>query len=198
MTRPFRLAALARRQRARARRLRQLRLVRHVQQRTTSTRPAPPARRARRRSSAPRRRSLGTFLVDAKGRALYLWDADHGAKSICSGACAQAWPPLTTTGTPKASGAAKASLLGTTTRADGSREVTYAGHPLYYFEGDSDARPDHRPGQRRLRLAVVGRLAGRQGDPELELQARAAVVLDRGLAQALAASGRSVAVTWRQ
>jgi predicted lipoprotein with Yx(FWY)xxD motif len=81
--------------------------------------------------------SLGTFLVDAKGRALYLWDADHGAKSTCSGACAQAWPPLTTTTTPKASGAAKASLLGTTKRADGSREVTYAGHPLYYFEGDT-------------------------------------------------------------
>ena len=81
--------------------------------------------------------SLGTFLVDAKGRALYLWNADHGAKSVCSGACAQAWPPLTTTTTPKASGAVKASLLGTTKRADGSREVTYAGHPLYYYAGDS-------------------------------------------------------------
>ena len=81
--------------------------------------------------------SLGTFLVDAKGRALYLWDADHGSKSTCSGACAQAWPPLTTTTTPKASGAVKASLLGTTTRADGAREVTSAGHPLYYYEGDT-------------------------------------------------------------
>ena len=81
--------------------------------------------------------SLGTFLVDAKGRALYLWDADHGTKSTCSGACAQAWPPLTTAGTPKASGSAKASLLGTTTRSDGAREVTYAGHPLYYYEGDT-------------------------------------------------------------
>ena len=57
--------------------------------------------------------------------------------STCSGACAQAWPPLTTSGTPKAGGKVKASLLGTTTRSDGSREVTYAGHPLYYFEGDS-------------------------------------------------------------
>ncbi len=83
--------------------------------------------------------SLGTFLVDAKGRALYLWDADHGSKSTCSGACAQAWPPLTTTATPKASGAVKASLLGTTTRTDGSREVTYAGHPLYTFAGDTQA-----------------------------------------------------------
>jgi predicted lipoprotein with Yx(FWY)xxD motif len=81
--------------------------------------------------------SLGTFLVDAKGRALYLWDADHGTMSTCSGACAQAWPPLTATGTPKASGQVKSSLLGTTKRADGSREVTYDGHPLYYYAGDS-------------------------------------------------------------
>ena len=83
--------------------------------------------------------SLGTFLVDSKGRTLYLWDADHGSKSTCSGACAQAWPPVTTTGTPKASGTVKASLLGTTMRADGSREVTYAGHPLYTFAGDTQA-----------------------------------------------------------
>jgi predicted lipoprotein with Yx(FWY)xxD motif len=89
--------------------------------------------------------SLGTFLVDAKGRTLYLWDADHGSKSTCSGACAQAWPPLTTTTTPKASGAAKASLLGTTKRTDGSREVTYAGHPLYYFAGDT--QPGQTTGQ---------------------------------------------------
>ena len=89
--------------------------------------------------------SLGTFLVDSKGRTLYLWDADHGSKSTCSGACAQAWPPLTTTGTPKASGAVKASLLGTTKRADGSSEVTYAGHPLYYFAGDT--QPGQTTGQ---------------------------------------------------
>jgi predicted lipoprotein with Yx(FWY)xxD motif len=83
--------------------------------------------------------SLGTFLVDGNGRTLYLWDADLGSKSTCTGACAQAWPPLTTTGTPKASGAVKASLLGTTKRADGSRGVTYAGHPLYTFAGDTQA-----------------------------------------------------------
>jgi predicted lipoprotein with Yx(FWY)xxD motif len=89
--------------------------------------------------------SLGTFLVDGNGRALYLWDADHGSKSTCSGACAQAWPPLTTTGPPKASGAVKGSLLGTTKRTDGSREVTYAGHPLYYFAGDT--QPGQTTGQ---------------------------------------------------
>jgi predicted lipoprotein with Yx(FWY)xxD motif len=85
--------------------------------------------------------SLGTFLVDGQGRTLYLWDADHGPRSTCTAACAQAWPPLTTTGAPKASGAVKSSLLGTAMRADGSREVTYAGHPLYTYAGDT------RPGQ---------------------------------------------------
>ena len=83
--------------------------------------------------------SLGTFLVDGNGRALYLWEADHGSTSTCTGACAQAWPPLTITGTPKASGAVKASLLGTTKRPDGSLEATYAGHPLYTFAGDTRA-----------------------------------------------------------
>jgi predicted lipoprotein with Yx(FWY)xxD motif len=83
----------------------------------------------------------GTFLVDSAGRTLYLWVADTGSTSTCSGACAQAWPPLTTKGAPKASGGAKASLLGTSKRSDGTLQVTYAGHPLYYFEGDS------KPGQ---------------------------------------------------
>src|SRR4051794_30618597 len=81
--------------------------------------------------------SLGTFLVDGQGRALYLWDADKSTMSTCSGACAEAWPPLTTKAAPKASGTVKSSLLGTTKRTDGTREVTYAGHPLYYFAGDT-------------------------------------------------------------
>ena len=143
--------------------------------------------------------SLGTFLVDAKGRALYLWDADHGSKSSCSGACAQAWPPLTTTSTPKAGGKAKASLLGTTKRSDGSREVTYAGHPLYYFAGDSDPRADHRPGQQRLRLAVVGRLAGRPGASSTEIYRRGPRLCSTAASRSPSPrSGRSVAVTWRQ
>ena len=131
MTRPFRLAALAL---ASA-----LVLAACGSSSSSSTTSSAPASSSPRPASvvSTRTTSLGTFLVDAKGRALYLWDADHGRKSTCSGACAQAWPPLTTAGTPKASGAAKASLLGTTTRPDGSREVTYAGHPLYYYEGDT-------------------------------------------------------------
>ena len=59
--------------------------------------------------------------------------------STCTGACAQAWPPVTTSGAPKAKGGVKASLLSTTKRSDGSSQVTYAGHPLYYFVGDQSA-----------------------------------------------------------
>jgi predicted lipoprotein with Yx(FWY)xxD motif len=82
---------------------------------------------------------LGTMLVDAQGRTLYLWKADTGHKSTCTGACATAWPPVTTKGKPKAHGAAKASLLSTTKRSDGTTQVTYAGHPLYRFQGDAKA-----------------------------------------------------------
>ncbi len=79
----------------------------------------------------------GAYLVGPNGRALYLWVADSMNKSVCSGACAQAWPPLTTTGSPGASGGAMSADLGTTTRSDGSKQVTYKGHPLYYYIGDT-------------------------------------------------------------
>jgi predicted lipoprotein with Yx(FWY)xxD motif len=81
----------------------------------------------------------GPMLVDAQGRTLYLWQADTGTSSTCSGACATAWPPVTTTGKPAAGSGAKASLLGTTKRSDGSTQITYAGHPLYRFAGDTAA-----------------------------------------------------------
>jgi predicted lipoprotein with Yx(FWY)xxD motif len=80
---------------------------------------------------------LGNILVDSKGRTLYLWEKDSGSKSACSGACATAWPPLRAGGKPTAGGGAKASLLGTTPRSDGQPQVTYDGHPLYGFQGDS-------------------------------------------------------------
>lgn len=86
-----------------------------------------------------RKTKLGTVLVDAKGRTIYLWVHDKGSKSTCNGACAQAWPPVLTSGKPKAGKGVKASLLGTTKRADGKTEVTYGGHPLYTFAGDQAA-----------------------------------------------------------
>src|ERR1700722_110175 len=81
--------------------------------------------------------SAGTVLANSSGRAVYLWVKDTGDMSNCNGACAGAWPPVTTTGTPTATGGAKASDIGTITRSDGSKQVTYDGHPLYYFSGDS-------------------------------------------------------------
>jgi predicted lipoprotein with Yx(FWY)xxD motif len=82
---------------------------------------------------------LGTYLVDSKGRSLYLFKKDKTTKSTCYDACATAWPPLLTSGKPKAAGNAKASLLSTTKRRDGTRQVTYKGHPLYYFIQDKKA-----------------------------------------------------------
>ena len=81
----------------------------------------------------------GTFIVDANGRTLYLFEKDKGTTSECSGACAQAWPPLTTSSAPKAGSGVKGALLGTTKRSDGTLQVTYGGHPLYTFVRDTKA-----------------------------------------------------------
>jgi predicted lipoprotein with Yx(FWY)xxD motif len=83
--------------------------------------------------------SLGSILVDAQGKTLYLFEADKNGKSACSGPCATAWPPLLSNGAPQAAMGASASLIGTTARGDGGSQVTYAGHPLYYFVGDKAA-----------------------------------------------------------
>ncbi len=83
--------------------------------------------------------SAGAFLTAGSGRAVYLWAKDGMNMSACTGACAAAWPPVPATGTLTATGGAKASDLGTITRSDGTKQVTYDGHPLYYFVGDSAA-----------------------------------------------------------
>ena len=82
---------------------------------------------------------LGQILVDESGMTLYLFVADTGTASTCYTQCATIWPPVLTTGAPQAGSGAQASLLGTTTRTDGKVEVTYAGHPLYYFVQDKAA-----------------------------------------------------------
>jgi predicted lipoprotein with Yx(FWY)xxD motif len=79
--------------------------------------------------------AAGTFLTTGSGRAVYLWTKDTGGTSACTGACEGQWPPVT--GTATAAGSVKASDLGTITRSDGTTQVTYDGHPLYYFAGDS-------------------------------------------------------------
>lgn len=88
---------------------------------------------------AVRGTSIGQVLVDGQGRTLYLLTADKGTTSSCNGGCVAVWPPLTTIGAPAAGAGANASLLGTTTRSGGSKEVTYGGHPLYRYSGDSAA-----------------------------------------------------------
>jgi len=80
---------------------------------------------------------LGKVIVDGRGHTLYLFEKDKRGKSACSGACASYWPPLLTHGTPSATGGARRSLLGTIKRANGSRQVTYAGHPVYTYVLDT-------------------------------------------------------------
>jgi predicted lipoprotein with Yx(FWY)xxD motif len=83
--------------------------------------------------------SLGKILVTAQGRTLYLFVPDKRGRSTCYGSCASYWPPLLVTGKPTAGTGVKASLLGVTIRKDGKHQVTYNGHPLYTYVGDSAA-----------------------------------------------------------
>lgn len=100
-------------------------------------------------------KTLGkTIVVDGAGRTLYIFTVDtHGKDTVCTpqgpyGAeCPTIWPPLTSTGAPSAGTGIKASLLGAYMRRDGKRQVTYNGHPLYYFHGDPNTPPgDKKPG----------------------------------------------------
>lgn len=77
----------------------------------------------------------GTALVDGTGRAMYLFENDSTAVSTCGGTCANVWPPVAASTTVTSDG-----KLGSTTRPDGVAQLTYAGHPLYYYIGD------HNPG----------------------------------------------------
>jgi predicted lipoprotein with Yx(FWY)xxD motif len=88
---------------------------------------------------------LGSTLVDSAGRTLYLFKADVGTQSACTGACATAWPPLLVTGQPTAGTGVTTSKLGTTTRSGGKHQVTYNGHPLYLFI--KDQKPGQTTGQ---------------------------------------------------
>jgi predicted lipoprotein with Yx(FWY)xxD motif len=81
--------------------------------------------------------SGGVILTDGSGRAVYLWMKDGKNMSACTGACTGSWPVVSGSGTVTAAGGAKASDLGSITRSDGTKQVTYNGHPLYYYVGDS-------------------------------------------------------------
>jgi predicted lipoprotein with Yx(FWY)xxD motif len=90
----------------------------------------------------------GRILADGHGRALYLFTADRGKGSNCSGDCATAWPPYIVKTAPTAVSGAKPGRVGTTRRDDGKLQATYAGHPVYYYEGDRS------PGQVNCQAAV--------------------------------------------
>src|SRR5262249_45961534 len=82
---------------------------------------------------------LGIALVDNRGFSLYMFEKDTSSTSACTGACAAAWPPLLTTGAPVAGNGVRADLLAPIKRSDGTLQVTYAGHPLYLYVGDTKA-----------------------------------------------------------
>ena len=111
---------------------------------------------------------LGRVLVDSQGRTLYLFEADKNGKSACSGACASAWPPLIATGSAAAGTGAKAKLLSTTKRSDGTMQATYDGHPLYLYEGDSGAGQTNGEGSKAFGaewyvLAPTGKKVEKEG-----------------------------------
>jgi len=85
---------------------------------------------------------FGTMIWGPKRQAIYVFERDHRNRSRCYGECAKAWPPVYTSGTPVAGSGVRASLLGTTRRRDGRRQVTYRGRPLYYYahEGAGQVR----------------------------------------------------------
>jgi predicted lipoprotein with Yx(FWY)xxD motif len=91
--------------------------------------------------------SLGSILVTSSGQTLYLDSHDKPGHAACTGSCLSAWPPLKASGTPKASGSAKSSLLGTTKIAGGAKQVTYNGHQLYTFASDSKSSPTSGQGK---------------------------------------------------
>jgi len=85
-----------------------------------------------------RHTALGTILTTGRGFTVYAFEADKGSRSVCLGACAAAWPPVTSASTHiTVAGGAARSLVGQTTRPGGQRQLTYAGHPLYIFVGDT-------------------------------------------------------------
>jgi predicted lipoprotein with Yx(FWY)xxD motif len=89
----------------------------------------------------------GTILAAGPKKAtVYLFEADNGSTSACTGACAGVWPPVTSSSGASALGGAQASQLGTITRSDGTKQVTYNGHPLYFYAKDQDAEDAYGQG----------------------------------------------------
>jgi len=108
--------------------------------------------------------SLGHFLVDGQGHTLYLFQRDETRDSYCTGACAAVWPPLETSTKPQAMSGVESSQLGTFKRDDGETQVTYYGHPLYYYAADAST-PGHRHGEGVEQFGAEWYVVGAEGKP---------------------------------
>ena len=82
----------------------------------------------------------GPVVADGRGEAFYLFAGEKSSRSRCYGACADRWPPVLANGKPRAGPGGHSRLLGTTRRTDGKVQLTYAGHPMYYYAGDAPGR----------------------------------------------------------
>jgi predicted lipoprotein with Yx(FWY)xxD motif len=106
----------------------------------------------------------GRFLVDGKGHTLYLFEKDEGGESYCGGACAAVWPPLETKSMPQAAAGVDAGALGRIKRDDGDMQVTYHGHPLYYYAADAST-PGKTKGEDIEQFGASWYLVGPGGKP---------------------------------
>src|SRR4051812_13298057 len=107
--------------------------------------------------------ALGKVLADGRGRTLYVFVKDKNRQSVCTGSCAQFWPPLLSSGKVKRGAGVRASLLGVITRKDGRHQVTYAGHPLYTFVADS--KPGQTNGEGSFNFGAPWYVLGANGRP---------------------------------
>jgi len=106
---------------------------------------------------------FGSYLVDSQGHTLYLFQKDEEGESYCTGACAAVWPPLETSSKPSGTGIDTAAL-GTIKRDDGETQVTYRGHPLYYYAADA-SKPGRTKGEELEQFGSEWYVVGANGKP---------------------------------
>ena len=111
---------------------------------TAPTKPAPAMRPAPAKRPKPIVKIVhsqyGQILADNRGQAFYAFAKENSGRSQCYGACATRWPPVLAKGKLAAGPGAQTRLLGSTRRTDGRLQLTYAGHPLYYYDADRPGR----------------------------------------------------------
>ena len=106
----------------------------------------------------------GRYLVDSQGHSVYLFEKDEDGESYCSGACAAVWPPLETSTAPRGGAGVQDAELGTIERPDGDMQVTYHGHPLYYYAADAST-PGKTKGEDIEQFGAGWYLVGAHGQP---------------------------------